>query len=73
MGHLLPKGGTGALVAALEALMRRNDIKIRFSEEVEKIVVRKGKAEGFYSGAGKKFEAISSLQIPTPLTSTPIC
>ena len=53
-GIFFPRGGTGALVAALEALMRRHDIKIRLSEEVEKILVREGRAEGVLLRSGEE-------------------
>ena len=53
-GIFFPMGGTGALVHALEELIRRHDIKIRLSEEVVKILVRKGRAEGVLLKSGEE-------------------
>lgn len=53
-GIFFPMGGTGALVQALEGLIRRNHIKIRLNEEVEKILIGHGKAEGVLLKSGEE-------------------
>lgn len=52
-GIFFPLGGTGGLVAALDALMRRHSIEIRLSEEVERIKIEQGHAKAVVLQNGK--------------------
>jgi len=53
-GIFFPMGGTGALVAALEGLMRRHGIEIRLASEVVKIDVNAGRAQGVWLENGER-------------------
>jgi phytoene desaturase len=44
-GIFFPLGGTGGLVAALDALMRRHGIEIMLSQEIERIQIEQGHAK----------------------------
>lgn len=56
-GIFFPKGGTGAVVNALEGLMRRNGITIRLHQEVEKIRIHQGCAQGVLLKSGEEIQS----------------
>ncbi|MGJ8518384.1 phytoene desaturase family protein [Carnimonas bestiolae] len=56
-GVHFPRGGTHALVAALEGLMRRQGIEIRTQTSVDKILTRHGRAHGVTLDTGERLEA----------------
>ncbi len=56
-GVWFPRGGTGALVAALEGLMRRQGIRILAGQTVTEIEVRGGRASGVCLEDGTRLAA----------------
>jgi phytoene desaturase len=59
-------GGTGALVQALEALMRRQGIQIRLNETVSRIVVEKGAAKAVELEGGERIQADAVISNADP-------
>lgn len=56
-GVWFPRGGTNALVAAMEALGRRAGAAYRYGAEVRSIVVEGGRARGVVLASGERIDA----------------
>ena len=56
-GVWFPKGGTGALVDALETLMREEGIRISLNTTIERIRVEDGRASGVVLEGGRALDA----------------
>ncbi len=56
-GIWFPVGGTGALIDALERLMREEGVRIELNTSVERVLVADGRAQGVHLRDGREMEA----------------
>lgn len=65
----LPKGGMGAVVAAILASAEKSGVTIRTSVPVQKIIVEKGRAIGVTLDSGEEIRANSIVSAINPATT----
>ncbi|MBN9221467.1 MAG: NAD(P)/FAD-dependent oxidoreductase [Mesorhizobium sp.] len=67
--QMLPKGGMGAVVAAIRAAAEQADVAIRTSAPVAKVIVEKGRAVGVVLDSGEELRARTIVSAINPATT----
>ena len=67
--QLLPKGGMGAVIAAIRASAENAGVTIRTSAPVQRIIVDNGRAVGVWLGSGEEIRARAIVSAINPATT----